>query len=90
MSFGDKIEANPPELLEELVGYAATMADYLTRIQNQDKSVEQLGKAMIEVTTVIRDGGIFYSAKNICTNRILSHLCHKWLMTQGHNVTTLI
>ena len=53
MSFGDKIEANPPELLEELVGYAATMADYLTRIQNQDKSVEQLGKAMIEVTTGI-------------------------------------
>ena len=59
MSFGDKIEANPPELLEELVGYAATMADYLTRLQNQDKSVEQLGKAMIEVLGLVRLWSVF-------------------------------
>ena len=33
---------------------------------------------------------ILYSAKSICTTRILSHLCHKWLMTQKYIITTLI
>ena len=44
------MQSNSPDLVEELVGYAATMADYLTRLKNQEKSVEQLGKAMIEVS----------------------------------------
>ena len=30
------------------------------------------------------------SGKSVHTNRILCHLCHKWLKTQGHNVTALI
>ncbi|KAI6647197.1 hypothetical protein LOD99_12194 [Oopsacas minuta] len=49
LSFGDKIVLEAPDLIEELVGYAATLADYLTRFKGQKKSVEKLGKAMIEV-----------------------------------------
>ena len=37
-----------------------------------------------------RDTYATSNTKSICTTRILSHLCHKWLMTQRHNVTTLI
>ena len=44
-----EMKQNSPNYVDELVVYAATLADYLTRLKNQGNAVEQLGLAMVEV-----------------------------------------
>ena len=45
----------------------------------------------LELKLFSLDTGRFYHFnKEVIFVKRMSHLCHKWLMTQGHNATTLI